>query len=191
MNTVLKDSIAASCATLQSLMTIEPQMQKAIDLTAQCVMAGRKVLTCGHGGSAADAAHLATEFVVRYLKDRRPYPAIALTDSGSTLTAAGNDYGFDQIFARQIEALGQPDDCLAVFSTSGQSPAVVKALEQAGCNGLVSIAFLGRDGGAAKGLATVELIVPSDSTARIQEAHALLIHALCEAVEEKVENRRL
>ena len=102
--------------------------------------------------------------MVRYLKDRRPYPAIALTESGSTLTAAGNDYGFDQLFARQVQALGQPGDVLIVFSTSGKSVNILRALEQARHTNVDSIAFLGRDGGPAKGIATIELIVPNDST---------------------------
>jgi len=186
MATAFRDLIAASRETLQSLAVLEPQMDRAIHLTTQCLASGHKILACGNGGSAADASHLVTEFVVRYLMDRRPYGAIALTESGSTLTAAGNDYGFDQVFARQVWALGQMGDVLVVFSTSGQSSNIVRALEQSGSSGIQSIAFLGQDGGAAKGLATVEIIVPSDCTARIQEAHILLIHALCESVEQKL-----
>jgi len=165
------------------LYDLEPQMAQACDLIARCLTGGNKVLACGNGGSAADADHLVTEFVVRYLKDRRPYPAIALTESGGTLTAAGNDYGFDKIFARQVQALGKTGDVLIAFSTSGQSSNVLRALEQAAQMQMGSIAFLGRDGGSAKGLATIELIVPSQSTARVQEAHGVLIHALCEAID--------
>jgi len=162
-------------------------MIQATKRIVRCLKSGHKVLICGNGGSATDAAHLATEFVVRYLKDRRPYPAIALTESGSTLTAAGNDYGFDRVFARQVEALGQPGDVLIVFSTSGKSPNILRALEQARGMGVDSIAFLGRDGGPAKGMATIELIVPNESTARVQEAHAVLIHALCQMVEQSMQ----
>ena len=186
MVTPFQDTIAQGIATLRSLGTLEEQMIRAGDMTSACLGGGHKVLACGNGGSAADAAHLTTELVVRYLHDRRPYPALALTESGSTLTAAGNDYGFDRVFARQVQALGDRGDVLIVFSTSGQSPSVVRALEQASSSGLQSIAFLGRDGGPARALATLEITVPSDSTARIQEAHALLIHALCEAIEQRL-----
>ena len=185
--THFQDIIAAGIATLHALPSLELQLTKAAELVSTAIADGHKVLACGNGGSACDASHLVTEFVVRYIDDRRPYPAITLTESGSTLTAGGNDYGFDHVFARQVAALGQSDDVLIVFTTSGQSPNVIKALEEAKRIGLSSIAFLGRDGGAAKGMATVDLIVPSDSTARIQEAHGLLIHALCELVEGALE----
>ncbi len=177
------DAINASVATLQSLEPLEPAMRQAAALITQSLGQGHKLLACGNGGSAADAAHLVTELVVRYKQDRPPYAAVALTESGSTLTAAGNDYNFDQAFARQVWALGQPGDVLVVFSTSGNSPNVLRALEKANEIGLTSVAFLGRDGGAAKGLATAELIVPSTATPRIQEAHGLLIHILCELIE--------
>ena len=187
--TLFQDTIAASIATLHTLTSLELPLKNAVELITSCLSGGRKVLACGNGGSASDAAHLVTEFVVRYIDDRRPYPAIALTESGSSLTAAGNDYGFEHIFSRQVEALGDPEDVLIVFTTSGRSHNVIKAVEIANQIGLKSIAFLGRDGGMAKGLATVELIVPSISTARIQEAHAVLIHALCEAVEHSLEKQ--
>ena len=127
-------------------------------MIVQCLADGHKVLACGNGGSAGDAAHLVTEFVVRSIEDRQPYSAVALTESGATLTAAGNDYGFNEVFARQVLALGKPDDVLIVFTTSGKSPNILRALEQAKEIGTQSIAFLGRDGGAAKGKATVDLI---------------------------------
>ena len=187
--TPFEETIAASIATIESLRSLEPQLTQASDLVTKCLAAGHKVLACGNGGSAGDAAHLVTEFVVRYLDDRPPYAAVALTESGSTLTAAANDYGYDHVFARQVQALGKPGDVLIVFSTSGNSPSVLLALEKAKELGIDTIAFLGRGGGPAKGLATVELIVPSDSTARVQEAHAVLIHALCEAVEKHLESR--
>src|SRR5262249_38280916 len=122
-------------------------------------------------------------FVVRFVDDRRPYPAIAFTESGSTLTAAANDYGFDEVFARQVRAFGQKGDVLIVFTTSGKSRNVLLALEAARKLGLESIAFLGRDGGECKGIATVDLIVASEHTARIQEAHHVLVHVLCEMAE--------
>lgn len=186
--TLFQETLVASIAAIQSLPALEPRIIQATEQVVRCLKNGHKVLVCGNGGSASDAAHLTTEFVVRYLHDRRPYPAIALTESGSTLTAAGNDYGFEQLFARQVEALGQPDDVLIVFSTSGKSVNILRALEQARSMGVDSIAFLGRDGGPAKGMATVELIVPNESTARVQEAHAVLIHALCQMVEQSMPN---
>lgn len=182
--TPFQETLTASTAAIQSLSVLEPEMIQATERVVRCLKNGHKVLACGNGGSAADAAHLVTEFVVRYLHDRPPYPAIALTESGSTLTAGGNDYGFDQVFARQVQALGQPGDVLIVFSTSGNSVNILQALERANVMKLDSIAFLGCDGGPAKSMATLELIVPNQSTARIQEGHAVLIHALCQMVED-------
>ena len=167
----------------ETLRRLEEPIQATVELVTRCLAQGNKLLICGNGGSAADASHLTTELVVRFLADRRPYPAVCLNDSGSTLTAAANDYGFDHVFARQVEALGQHGDVLMVFTTSGKSPNVVRVLQQARTMGLDSVAFLGRDGGEAKNLAGIEVVVPSQHTARIQEAHHLLIHALCEMVE--------
>ncbi len=186
MTLSFKSMIDAGVTTLQSLEALEPLVIQAGELITKAIKDGHKVLTCGNGGSAADASHLATEFVVRYIQDRRPYPAIALTESGSTITAASNDYDYDQVFARQVWALGQQGDVLIVFSTSGRSPSILHALDQAHELGVNSIALLGRDGGPAKGKATIDLIVPNDSTARVQEAHTLLIHALCEMVEREL-----
>jgi len=148
--------------------------------------AGHKLLVCGNGGSASDAAHFATEFVVRFMKDRPAYPAICLTGDGGLLTAAGNDYGFDEIFARQVAAFGLPGDVLICLTTSGNSRNVKRALEEAKARKLKTIAFLGRDGGSTIGLADVDLLVASDSTARIQEAHKLLLHVLCETIESRL-----
>jgi D-sedoheptulose 7-phosphate isomerase len=144
---------------------------------------GNKLLVCGNGGSAADAAHFATELVVRFAKDRRAYPAICLSGDGGLLTAAGNDYGFDEVFARQVAAFGIPGDVLISLTTSGNSKNVKRALEEAKMLKLKTIAFLGRDGGSTIGIADVDLLVRSDSTARIQEAHQLLLHVLCETIE--------
>lgn len=152
----------------------------------QCLISGHKLLVCGNGGSASDATHLATEFLCRYREDRRPYPAITLTANGEFMTAVCNDYHADEIFARQVWGLGQKGDLLIAFTTSGKSRNIAKALEQASQRGLSSICFLGRDGGFTKGLATLELLVPGNSTARIQEAHKLLFHVLCEMVEKEL-----
>lgn len=179
----LRLAIAAATKTFQSLVDLETQLAGAAELIEQCLHAGKKLLVCGNGGSAADAAHFATEFVVRFIKDRPAYPAICLASDGGLLTAAGNDYGFDEIFARQVAALGREGDLLVCLTTSGGSKNVVRALEEAKKRKLKSIALLGRDGGSTIGLANVDLLVGGNSTARIQEAHKLLLHVLCETVE--------
>ena len=182
-SSILNRAIDDSTRTLESLKSLEPQMAKAADLIEQCLRAGNKLLVCGNGGSAADAAHFATELVVRFAKDRRSYPAICLASDGGLLTAAGNDYGFDEIFSRQVTAFGRRGDVLICLTTSGKSKNVVRALEEAKARKLKTIAFLGRDGGSTIGMADIDLLVRSDSTARIQEAHQLLLHVLCEVVE--------
>jgi D-sedoheptulose 7-phosphate isomerase len=185
-SSIFSRAIDDSVRMLQSLKGLEPQVAKAADLVAQCLRAGNKLLLCGNGGSAADAAHFATELVVRFTKDRRAYPAICLASDGGLLTAAGNDYGFDEIFARQVAAFGVPGDVLICLTTSGNSQNVKRALEEAKARDLKTICFLGRDGGSTIGVADVDLLVQSDSTARIQEAHQLLLHVLCEIVESEL-----
>jgi D-sedoheptulose 7-phosphate isomerase len=182
----LKNAVAAAEETLQSLFHLDAQLAKAADLIEQCLRGGNKLLVCGNGGSAADASHFATEFVVRFMKDRPAYPAICLTGDGGLLTAAGNDYGFDEIFARQVAAFGLPGDLLICLTTSGKSRNVERALQEAKARKLKTIAFLGRDGGSTIGMADVDLLVRGDLTARIQEAHQLLLHVLCETVESRL-----
>ena len=186
---ILKSAIVAANQTLQSLFDLDAQVAKAVDLIEESLRAGNKLLVCGNGGSAADASHFATEFVVRFTKDRPAYPAICLSGNGGLLTAAGNDYGFDEVFARQVAAFGLEGDVLICLTTSGKSRNVERALEEAKAHKLKTIAFLGRDGGSTIGMADVDLLVRSDSTARIQEAHQLLLHVLCETIESRlVEN---
>jgi len=180
---ILKTAVGAAKETLQSLLGLDSQVGKAADIIEQCLRAGNKLLVCGNGGSAADASHFATEFVVRFMKDRPAYPAICLAGDGGLLTAAGNDYGFDEIFARQVAAFGLPGDLLICLTTSGKSRNVERALQEAKTRKLKTIAFLGRDGGSTIGMAEVDLLVRGDLTARIQEAHQLLLHVLCETVE--------
>ena len=182
----LKNAVAAAEDTLRSLLHLDAQLAKAADLIEQCLRGGNKLLVCGNGGSAADASHFATEFVVRFLKDRPAYPAICLAGDGGLLTAVGNDYGFDEIFARQVAAFGLPGDLLMCLTTSGKSRNVERALEEAKARKLKTIAFLGRDGGSTIGMADVDLLVRGDLTARIQEAHQLLLHVLCETVESRL-----
>jgi len=182
----LKSSIEASTKTLESLLSLAADLDKAADLVERCLRGGNKLLVCGNGGSAADAAHFATELVVRFVQDRPAYPAICLTGDGGLLTAAGNDYGFDEIFARQVAALGMENDLLVCLTTSGKSKNIIRALQEAKSRKLKTIAFLGRDGGSTIGLADVDLLVSSDSTARIQEAHKLLLHVLCDIIETRL-----
>jgi phosphoheptose isomerase len=182
----LKRAVAAAKETLQSLLDLDARVAKASDLIEECLRAGNKLLVCGNGGSAADASHFATEFVVRFMKDRPAYPAICLTGDGGLLTAAGNDYGFDEIFARQVAAFGLPGDVLICLTTSGKSKNVERALQEAKARKLKTIAFLGRDGGSTIGMADVDLLVAGNSTARIQEAHQLLLHVLCEIIESRL-----
>jgi phosphoheptose isomerase len=188
---ILNTAVAAAKETLQSLLNLDLQVATAADLIEQCLSAGNKLLVCGNGGSAADASHFATEFVVRFMKDRTAYPAICLAGDGGLLTAAGNDYGFDEIFARQVAAFGLPGDLLICLTTSGKSRNVERALQEAKARQLKTIAFLGRDGGSTVGMADIDLLVRSDSTARIQEAHQLLLHVLCEISETRLSGNKL
>lgn len=153
------------------------------DLTATALEDGGKLMFCGNGGSAADAQHLATEYVVRFRADRRPLPALALTTDTSLLTAAANDYGFDQVFARQVEALGRPGDVLFLHSTSGESPNLLRAAEAAKGKGVVTVAMLARGGGALAGLVDHALVLPTVEGARAQELHLTIGHIICEVAE--------
>ncbi len=188
---ILREAILAANQALQSLFDLDPQVAKTADLIEESLRAGNKLLLCGNGGSAADASHFATEFVVRFTKDRPAYPAICLSGDGGLLTAAGNDYGFDEVFARQVAAFGLQGDVLICLTTSGKSRNVERALEEAKAHKLKTIAFLGRDGGSTIGMADVNLLVRSESTARIQEAHQLLLHVLCETIESRLAENSL
>jgi D-sedoheptulose 7-phosphate isomerase len=169
---------------VQLAQTLSPRIVDAAQLIAQCLRDGGKVLLFGNGGSAADAQHLAAEFVGRFVLERNALPAIALTTDSSILTAVGNDYGFDQVFARQIQALGRPRDVAIGISTSGNSPNVVKAVSVAAERGLRTIGLAGRDGGVLAKAAEIAITVPSTNTARIQECHIAVGHVLCELVED-------
>jgi phosphoheptose isomerase len=183
---VVSTNIAAATALLQQLAGLEPQMEAAAETIAAALLSGHKLLACGNGGSAADASHLTTEFVSRFDRVRRPYAAISLAAHGGDLTAIGNDYSFADLFARQVQAFGRPRDVLAVFTTTGKSENIFRALVAAKEIDLKTVAFLGRDGGRCAGLADVELLVSSNSTARIQEGHKFLLHTICELVEEQI-----
>lgn len=167
----------------RSAVQLEAEIGRALAMVQATVARGGTLLFCGNGGSAADAQHLATEYVVRYMRNRRAYPAIALTTDSSLLTATGNDFGFDQVFARQVEALGKPGDLLIIHSTSGNSPNVLLAADAARARGIPVLALSARDGGALREKADLCLIVPTSRTDRAQEIHLCIQHAICDAIE--------
>jgi D-sedoheptulose 7-phosphate isomerase len=160
-----------------------PAIVEAASLMLQCLRSGGKLLFFGNGGSAADAQHFAAEFVGRFVKERLGLPAVALTTDSSILTAIGNDYGFDRIFSRQIEALGKPGDVAIGISSSGNSPNVIAAMQQAAKQSLKTIGLSGRDGGALAKRVDVSIVVACPNTAQVQECHIAIGHLLCELVE--------
>ncbi len=166
--------------------TLEPDIGRAAELIRATVRRGGTLFFCGNGGSAADAQHLATEYVVRYARNRRAYPAVALTTDSSLLTAASNDFGFEQVFARQVEALVRPGDLLIIHSTSGSSPNVLRAAEAARAKGVETLAFTAGDGGALRHLVDHAVVVPTDRTDRAQEIHLCIEHLICELVEREL-----
>jgi D-sedoheptulose 7-phosphate isomerase len=165
---------------------LAPELDQALDMVRETVRAGRTLYFCGNGGSAADAQHMATEYVVRYMRNRRAYPAIALTTDTSLLTAAGNDFGFDYIFSRQVEALGKAGDLLIIHSTSGNSPNVLLAADAARKQRMRVLAFSARDGGKLRALADHSVVIPTDRTDRAQELHLCIEHLICEIVEREL-----
>jgi len=177
------NNLDAMTQLASAMPTLAEPLDAATALIEAALVGGGKLLCCGNGGSACDAAHFSAEIAGRYLLERKGFPAIDLTADHSLLTALINDYAPEQVFARQVVAQGSAGDVLAVFSTSGKSPNIVLALEAAKQNGIKSVAFLGKGGGACKGLADVELIVPAEVTARVQEMHLLMYHTICEALD--------
>ena len=163
---------------------LAPEIERALEMVRSTVKRGGTLLFCGNGGSAADAQHMATEYVVRYMRNRRAYPAIALTTDTSLITAVGNDLGFDHIFSRQIEALGKRGDLLIIHSTSGNSPNVLRAAEAANKKGIPVLALTKQDGGALRTIADHTIVVPTDRTDRAQEIHLCIQHAICDAIEQ-------
>jgi D-sedoheptulose 7-phosphate isomerase len=180
---ILKGAASDACQAIDSVQALAPEIAKTSELVINCLTSGHKLLVCGNGGSAADAADFCTEFACRFVHDRRPYPAMNLSQGGSLLTATANDYGFEAVFSRQIAAFGQEGDIVIAISTSGKSANIRRALEEGKARKLKTIAVLGRDGGACKGIAEIDLIVKAEATARIQEAHQFLLHVLCEICE--------
>jgi D-sedoheptulose 7-phosphate isomerase len=178
--TRLRELAQLAESTAQSL---TDEIGAAAVLVGDTLANGGTLFFCGNGGSAADAQHIATEYVVRYMKERRALPAIALTTDTSLLTAAANDLGFDRVFSRQIEALVRAGDLVVVHSTSGQSPNVIRAAEAAHRRGAKVLALTARDGGALRAMADVAVVVPTDRTDRAQEMHLVIQHVICELVE--------
>jgi D-sedoheptulose 7-phosphate isomerase len=161
-----------------------PDLERALTMVRETVARGGTLFFCGNGGSAADAQHIATEYVVRYARSRGAYPAVALTTDTSLLTAAGNDLGFDEIFARQVDALAKPGDLLVIHSTSGNSPNVLRAAEAAHAKGVRVLAFSARDGGKLRALADHSVVIPTARTDRAQELHLCVEHLICDFVEQ-------
>jgi D-sedoheptulose 7-phosphate isomerase len=179
----VQDTIAAHRQAVDCVADLEDRIREAADRVAQTFKNGRHVFACGNGGSAADAQHFAAELTGRYQMDRPGYPAVALTTDSSALTSIGNDYGFDEVFSRQLQALSQPGDLLVAISTSGNSANVIRAVEYARNNAIQCIGLLGRDGGKLAAMVDTDLTIAVDSTARIQEAHILMLHIICDAFE--------
>jgi D-sedoheptulose 7-phosphate isomerase len=176
----LRDLAATALRVAEQL---GPDLDQACEMVREVVRRGGTLFFCGNGGSAADAQHLATEYVVRYMRERRPYPAIALTTDTSLLTAVGNDLGFERVFSRQVEALARPGDLLIIHSTSGNSPNLIRAAEAARAKGVAVLALTARGGGALAALADHAVIVPTQRTDRAQELHLCIQHIICDLVE--------
>ena len=179
----LDDQIRAAQAVLGGLAAHRAVLEGASRGIIEALRGGGKVLACGNGGSSAEAQHLVTELVGRYLGDRASLPAVALGGDAATLSCIGNDFSFDEVFSRPLSSLGRPGDVLVCFTTSGNPQNVIRALELARDRGIASLALLGKGGGAARGLATWEVVIESADTARIQEAHQFLLHWLCDRIE--------
>jgi len=190
MNTPPPSLFAANLAEhlhlFQQLGALDAVVARAGTLIADALRADGKLLSCGNGGSAADSQHIASELTGRFINERKPLAAISLTTDSSALTCIGNDYSFDAVFARQLRALGRPGDALLAISTSGNSVNVVQAARAARDAGIRVVGLLGRDGGQLKALSDVAIVVPSPVTARIQEAHILIIHTLCGLIEQQL-----
>lgn len=183
LEVLFQQRLAAHRAHLDATEGLAGATACAAQRMATCLEAGGKLLFCGNGGSAADCQHLAAELTGRFVKDRRPLAAVALTTDTSALTCIGNDYGFDAVFERQVQALGQARDCLVGISTSGQSENVLRAFRAARAMGITTVALLGRDGGALRALSDHALVVAGPVTAHIQEAHGFIGHSLCAMIE--------
>ena len=189
MKNYIKDQVKKSYETKQDIYENDDLLDKIVQVSQLCVELYRgsnKTILAGNGGSAADAQHIAAELVGRYGFDRPSIPSLALTTDTSNLTAIGNDYGYDQVFSRQLEGMGQKGDIFIGISTSGNSINIIKAFKSAKEKGITTVALTGRDGGKMAKIADIALIVPSNSTPRIQESHILIGHILCDIIEKEI-----
>jgi len=189
MKNYIKEEIKKSYETKQAIYENDALLQKIQELVQLCVelyKGTNKTMLAGNGGSAADAQHIAAELVGRYGFDRPSIPSLALTTDTSNLTAIGNDYGYDKVFSRQLEGMGQKGDIFIGISTSGNSLNIINAFHSAKAKGITTVALVGKDGGEMAKLADLALIVPSDSTPRIQESHILIGHILCDIIEKEI-----
>lgn len=186
MKSILDNAFSDLSALQSSVTAMAPDLERLGQAMLDCWKNGRKILTVGNGGSAADAMHLAEELVARFLKNRKGLAAIALCDP-TVITCAANDFGFEQIFSRQLEAIGNAGDLLVVFTTSGNSKNILAAIDAAKNKGLITAGFLGKDGGQCRGRCDFQFIASSQLPHRIQEVHQILYHALCEWIDARVD----
>ncbi len=189
MKEYIKDQIKKSYETKQIIYQDEILLQKIEEVAKKCVAlykSDKKTILAGNGGSAADAQHIAAELVGRYGFDRPSIPSLALTTDTSNLTAIGNDYGYDQVFSRQLEGMGQEGDIFIGISTSGNSVNIIKAFASAKKKNIITVALTGRDGGEMAKIADIALVIPSNSTPRIQESHILIGHIICDIIEKEI-----
>jgi len=183
---LFRAAIDEHLALFAGLADIEPAVHRIGTRLAEVVRGGGKIMWCGNGGSAADSQHLAAELTGRFINDRRPLPGLALSTDSSALTCIGNDYGFDAIFERQVRGLGRAGDALVLISTSGRSANLLRAAEAARGLGIATLGLLGRDGGALRALCDDAVVIPSETTARIQEAHIFIGHCWCSLIEREL-----
>ena len=184
MNDLIKNSLKTHSETLQLIN--ESDIINSANIILNAINEGRTIFWCGNGGSAADSMHLSAELIGRFKKNRIPLKSISLSSNPSTITCISNDFGYESLFSRQIQALGKKDDVLIVISTSGNSKNIIKAINQAKINKLKVVSFLGNKGGKCKGKGYLDLIVNSNSTARIQESHIMIGHIICELIEKEL-----
>lgn len=185
-NKIFLDNIDEHSSLISSLRSLNDAVCQAGEMAGQCLKNGGKIMFCGNGGSAADSQHLAAELTGRFIHDRRPLAAIALSTDSSALTCIGNDYSFDEVFARQVTCLGRSNDLLIAISTSGNSRNVIRAVEEGRQLGMQTFGLLGRDGGQLRGMCHHSIVVPSNVTARIQECHILIGHTICGLIEQEL-----
>jgi len=186
MQEAIKSMIGESIETKRLVQELSPEIEKAAVLLIDALKNNKKIILAGNGGSAEMSAHIAAEFTGRYKLERKALPAIALTTDLAAITAIGNDYGFDKVFERQLEALANEGDVFIALSTSGNSENLIKAAKTAKNLNVHVIGLLGKDGGKMKNASDIEIIVPSNNTPRIQEAHLMILHIICELVEKEL-----